>query len=365
MTGHDRTWLEIDIERLRHNARAVISAANGKKIMAVVKANAYGHGARIVCDALGDMPDISHFAVSSIDEAAEIADIAEHYGKDILIFGYTPPEALSKLHGRFILSVGSLAYGRDLSAAATARGITIRAHIKIDSGMSRVGIDSREELERILSLPGLLPEGLYTHFASADSLAKEDLDFTDRQYDKFLNITTGIGLPIHSQNSGGILYHDSVKSDIARAGIILYGLPPGAGTAVPIDIKPVLTLKTTVCQVKLLRAGSAVSYGGRFVAERAMSAAVLPIGYADGYFRAFSNKGTVLINGVPCPVLGTVCMDAIIADVSAASAKPGDTALVYSDKHELTSIPYNAALIDTISYELICALRRMPRYSQL
>ena len=229
--------------------------------------------------------------------------------------------------------------------------------------MTRVGIDSQQEMLDILAMPGLDCKAAYTHFAAADSLDPSDVEYTDRQQEKLMKLAKDKGLLIHSQNSGGIIYHGDFGGDIVRAGVILYGHYPNYPLEVPFDMKSVMTVKSVVSQLKTIPAGTQISYGRTYTAEKEMTVAVIPIGYADGYFRDFSSKGKMLINGVLCNVVGRVCMDQTIVDVSnVPDIKTGDIVYVYSDKCRETSVDYNASLIDTIGYELTCAVAlRIPR----
>ena len=229
--------------------------------------------------------------------------------------------------------------------------------------MTRVGTDSEEELLSVLALPGLDCKAAYTHFAVSDSLYEDDVQYTEKQQEKLLSIAKGKGLLLHSQNSGGIVYHPDFEGDIVRAGVIMYGHCPNYPFEVPFEMKSVMSVKSVVSQLKTISTGTQISYGRTFTADKEMTVAVIPIGYADGYFRDFSSKGQMLINGVLCPVVGRVCMDQTIVDVSAVpDIKTGDTVYVYSDKCEQTGIDYNASLIGTIGYELTCAVAlRIPR----
>ena len=192
---------------------------------------------------------------------------------------------------------------------------------------------------------------------------QKNFEKLDRQQEKLMKIAKDKGLLIHSQNSGGIIYHGDFGGDIVRAGVILYGHYPNYPLEVPFDMKSVMTVKSVVSQLKTIPAGTQISYGRTYTAEKEMTVAVIPIGYADGYFRDFSSKGKMLINGVLCNVVGRVCMDQTIVDVSnVPDIKTGDIVYVYSDKCRETSVDYNASLIDTIGYELTCAVAlRIPR----
>ncbi len=356
-----RAWAEIDLDALEHNFNEIKKLSKGKEILAVVKANAYGHDDKAVCLKLQEL-GVKYFGVSNLWEGEKLR---QHGIKGtILSFGYTDEDYFDELLEYDITqTAGSVQYAKELSDYALSKGVKLPVHIKINTGMTRVGIDSEEELLSVLALPGLDCKAAYTHFAVSDSLDAEDMQYTDKQQQKLLSIAKGKGLLLHSQNSGGIVYHPDFEGDIVRAGVIMYGHSPNYPLEVPFEMKSVMTVKSVVSQLKTIPAGTQISYGRTFTADKEMTVAVIPIGYADGYFRDFSSKGQMLINGVLCPVVGRVCMDQTIVDVSAVrDIKTGDTVYVYSDKCEQTGIDYNASLIGTIGYELTCAVAlRIPR----
>lgn len=356
-----RAWAEIDLDALEHNFNEIKKLSKGKEILAVVKANAYGHDDKAVCLKLQEL-GVKYFGVSNLWEGEKLR---QHGIKGtILSFGYTDEDYFDELLEYDITqTAGSVQYAKELSDYALSKGVKLPVHIKINTGMTRVGIDSEEELLSVLALPGLDCKAAYTHFAVSDSLDAEDMQYTDKQQQKLLSIAKGKGLLLHSQNSGGIVYHPDFEGDIVRAGVIMYGHSPNYPLEVPFEMKSVMTVKSVVSQLKTIPAGTQISYGRTFTADKEMTVAVIPIGYADGYFRDFSSKGQMLINGVLCPVVGRVCMDQTIVDVSAVrDIKTGDTVYVYSDKCEQTEIDYNASLIGTIGYELTCAVAlRIPR----
>lgn len=356
-----RAWAEIDLDALEHNFNEIKKLSKGKEILAVVKANAYGHDDKAVCLKLQEL-GVKYFGVSNLWEGEKLR---QHGIKGtILSFGYTDEAFFDELLEYDITqTAGSVQYAKELSDYALSKGVKLPVHIKINTGMTRVGIDSEEELLSVLALPGLDCKAAYTHFAVSDSLDKDDVQYTKKQQEKLLSIAKGKGLLLHSQNSGGIVYHPDFEGDIVRAGVIMYGHSPNYPLEVPFEMKSVMTVKSVVSQLKTIPAGTQISYGRTFTADKEMTVAVIPIGYADGYFRDFSSKGQMLINGVLCPVVGRVCMDQTIVDVSAVTdIKTGDTVYVYSDKCEQTGIDYNASLIGTIGYELTCAVAlRIPR----
>lgn len=355
-----RTWAEVDLDALTYNYNQIKSISNGKEIIAVVKANAYGHGDIAVSRHLMEL-GVKFFAVSNVWEAERLvkADIKGN----LLIFGYTDFEHIkSNIDFDFIYIVGNVEYAKHLNSLGKSLGKKIRVHIKIDTGMSRIGIDTKAEFNEILSLEWLTCEGGFTHFAVADSEKDEDIHFTVIQQEKFLEIAKDSGLLLHSQNSGGTTLHTNFTGDLVRIGISLYGQKPSADIEIPIDLKPVLTFKSIISQIKIVENGATISYGRLFKADGKRRIAVIPVGYADGYSRMNSNKGVVLINGQKAFVVGTVCMDLIMVDITEIEAKVGDEVILYSDKCKETSLDFNASIANTISYELLCAIAmRVPR----
>lgn len=355
-----RTWAEIDLNALENNISIIKAASGGKEIIAVVKANAYGHDDDIICSELWRL-GVRYFAVSNLWEAEDLRRILPE--AEILVFGYTERDFLaSVIENNLIHTVGSVEYARLLNDFAAEDGSIIRTHIKINTGMTRVGIDSEAELDEIMSLQNLRCEAAYTHFAVADSLDDSDIDYTNSQQRRLAALTAKYNLPMHSQNSGGILYHHDFGGQFVRAGIIMYGGIPNTACAVPNGFKLVLTLKSTVCQIKQIADKTSVSYGRTYTANENITAAVIPVGYADGYPRSLSNNGAVIINGKPAPVIGRVCMDQIIVDVTGLDVKTGDEVIIFGGDFPQTNIDKIADKLGTIGYELLCSIgHRVPR----
>lgn len=356
-----RTWAEISLDALDSNIAQIKKLIGGKEIMAVVKANAYGHDDKTVCTELSRL-GVNYFAVSNIWEAEDLRDILPN--ANIVVFGYTEePYIDSIIKHDIIHTVGSVEYAKRLSDYALAKNAKIRVHIKVNTGMTRIGIDTEDEMDKILAMEGLKCEGAYTHFAVADSLDVSDIEYTDRQESKLLSIAKNKGLLIHSQNSGGILYHSDYEGDIVRAGVIMYGYMPNTACEVPMKLTPVMSVRSTVCQLKRVPAGTDVSYGRTYTAHSEKLLAVIPVGYADGYSRQLSNNGFVGIRGKLAPICGRVCMDQIIVDVTdIEGVTVGDIAEIYSDKFPETTIDNIADKLGTIGYELVCNVgHRVPR----
>ncbi len=366
-----RTWAEIDTNALVHNLNIFKSKLNGKKLMAVVKANAYGHSAKDLCPIL-DQNGADWFAVSNIDEAIALREI--DIKKPILILGYTPVDMVRELE-KFDLSqcVYSLEYAERLSALAVFYGIKIKAHIKLDTGMSRLGFncktDNLPELSDALKsakMPNIICEGVFTHFAVADRNEMQEDGFTNQQYELFTKAcdhfkSEGFTDTLyHCCNSAGAILDSDKHLDMARIGISLYGLSPSSDLEMKDDLIPVLTVKSVVSLVKEIHPGDTVSYGRTFKCEKPMKIATVTAGYADGYPRLLSNKGFVYINGQKAPIVGRVCMDQMCVDVTDIdNVKMGDEVLLFGKDLKVDLL---ADLCGTINYEIICGISpRVPR----
>ncbi len=358
-----RVWAEINLDALGQNVRNIEEYTGNKKIMAVVKANAYGHGVGLIAPELYRL-GITRFSVSNIGEARELRELLPE--ADILVFGGCEAEWFGYITDlNLIQTVGDMEFARELSDWAVKNDKTVRVHIKADTGMSRIGIETVEETAEIMAMPSLSVEGIYTHFACSDSLDTDDAAFTEEQEKALRRIAAAAeekNIPVYSQNSGGILYHPDFKGEIVRSGIITYGCMPSTAEKLPFPLTPVMTLKSQVCQVKTIPAGRSVGYGRTYVTDKETEIAVIPVGYADGYSRRLSGTGAVYINGKRCPILGRVCMDQMMADVTGAGVRTGDTAVLYSDTISEITVDSIADRIDTIGYELLCAVgARVPR----
>lgn len=362
-----RTWVEINLDHAQYNLEAIRSVC-AKPLIAVIKANAYGHGA-VEMAQFYTRQGVDRFAVSNIEEAIELrrAGIAG----EILILGFTPCQLADQLAAYdLVQTILSLDYARALAKKAER---PVRIHIKLDTGMGRIGLcclgDTAaclKEIHQILQLPQLKFEGLFTHFSSADSTSQGDRDYVQRQYALFSEVVQalreeGYAFLAHCCNSAATLLATEMHCDAVRPGIILYGLSPAADLPLTVPLRPVMTLKTTVAMVKRIGAGVSVSYGRIFTSERPMVVATLPVGYADGYLRAFSDKAEVLIRGRRARVLGRVCMDQMMVDVTGIpDVREGEEVVLFGD----SGITANdlALEADTIGYELLCGIaRRVPR----
>ncbi|MBO5162818.1 MAG: alanine racemase [Ruminococcus sp.] len=368
-----RAWAEVSLPQLRKNY-SIIKSLNSPptEVMAVVKADAYGHGDEHIIRCLADDCGVKYFAVSNLDEAIAVRGFCPE--ADILILGYTPPEYAHEISMyNIIQGVVSAEYAEALAKNTPE---PIRCHIKIDTGMGRIGLkydlpeDCAAEVLRIMNIKKISVEGIYTHFAAADSDSPDNISYTDRQ-EKFILDTYeillkhGVRLPhVHFMNSAAACYRNTPKSTLARAGIILYGLHPDAGLPIPDGLEPVMELKAVISQVKTVKEGTCISYGRTFTAEKEMRIATVTIGYADGYSRLLSSKGEILVHGKRCKIVGRVCMDQLMIDVSAVpEACSGDiVTLIGRDGDERITADDLASLYGTIGYEVVCGIsKRVPR----
>jgi len=333
------TKAEINLNALTHNLNVIKSLSQGKDVLAVVKANAYGHGIDIVAPHLHKF-GVRHFAVSSVDEADTLNELIS--GGDILILGTTPISCIDRVNKNgYIQAAGSVDYAKSLPKQT-------RTHIKIDTGMTRFGINTAEELIRIRQ--HLRLEAIFTHFPVADSSEPSDVEFTINQQAKLVELSNAYkfslvsdSIPFHSQNSAGVFNHRDFGGCMVRTGLALYGYFPG--------LKQVMTLKSQIAQIRQVEAGVPVGYGRSYTTESPCTLAVVPVGYADGYSRLHSNKGRVVIRGEAVPIRGRVCMDYIIVDVTGIDGvQVGDEVQVYG------SISEAAQSIGTIPYEITCAV---------
>ena len=357
------TYAQIDLDAIEHNFRAVLEKAKGP-VMAVVKADAYGHGAVPVARVLE--PLCAFFGVSSVAEALELAGAG--LKKPILILGHTPPETYEKVvRNGFRVAIFNWEDAEALSKVAREQGCAAYVHFALDTGMSRIGFQPTEEnadlCAKIAQLPGLKIEGLFSHFATAD---EEDLTKARAQAEKFAAFdkmlkARGVCVPVrHLDNSAGIM-NFGCEYDMARAGIVIYGLYP-SGEVDPqlLPLKPAMQLRSRVSHVKLLEAGRELSYGGTYTATKPTMVATVPTGYADGYRRSLSGKFYVLIRGKRAPILGRVCMDQFMVDVTdIPGVVPGDrVVLMGTDGDETISAEALGAAANSFNYEQVCDVSR-------
>ncbi len=368
-----RTWAEIDLDAAAYNLAAIRERIVEKaKLCCVIKADAYGHGAVRLAkeyEALG----ADWLAISNIEEAIQLRRAG--ITLPMLVLGFTPPEAAGLLAENNISQCAySLRYCKLLSENAEKNGVSVKIHIKVDTGMSRLGFYFQDlnrdtavvdEICAACALPGLEAEGIFTHFAVADS-GKDGMMFTMRQFGCFKELIEtlshkGIEFPIrHCANSGATLDYSLSHMQMVRAGIILYGILPSEDIMHPECLKPVMSLRAVISHIKEIEPGSDVSYGRTYTADKKLRVATVPIGYADGYPRALSGKADMLVHGVRCPILGRICMDQCIIDITdVPNVKMGDVVTIIGrDGDEEIRVEELASMLDTIPYEVICGISK-------
>ena len=370
-----RTWAEISLDNLTHNFETIRRQVGPKaKLLGVVKADAYGHGAVRVAKHLERL-GAGYLAVSNLDECEELR--VNGITLPILMLGFTPADQAGRiLKNDMTQAVPNLAIAEAYSSAAVHAGGTMKVHIKLDTGMGRLGFQcddahfdaSLRDILKILALPGLDVEGVFTHFCVSDEAADECVEFTKVQHNRFLRMIDAVETQgnfrfrlHHCCNAGGIASYPEWAWDMVRCGIILYGT---GDLAERMGMKPVMTVKTTVSTIKDFDPDTSISYGRQFFTTRPSRIAVLPIGYADGLFRALSGKLRVLTPYGEAQQVGRICMDMCMIDVTALpQLKVGDEIEVFGE-HQL--IETAAKQCGTISYELLCAVsKRVPRYYYL
>lgn len=372
-----RTWAEISLNAIEHNYHVIRNkVADDTKVCCVIKADGYGHGA-VELSQVYEKLGADFFAVSNIDEGIEIRKSGSKL--PIVILGYTPvSEAENLAEYDISQAVFSLEYAKELSEKCVEEDCICKMHIKVDSGMSRIGFMcqefprdeySIEEICEACCLPNLEVEGLFTHFCVSDEDA-EGREFTNKQYENFIHVRDslkkrGVDISVvHCSNSGAIEDYPETCCDMVRAGIILYGLAPSSKLADRLDLVPAMTLKTVVAFVKEVQKGATISYGRTFTADRKMKIATVPIGYADGFIRQNAKDGYMTVNGKKAKIVGRICMDQTMLDVTdIEDVKTGDEVVVFGtgENGEPTadSLAENTG---TINYETVCLVgKRVPR----
>lgn len=372
-----RTWAEVDLNAVDHNFRSIRNRLKqGTRVCCVVKADAYGHGAEALAREFERM-GADWFAVSNLEEAAQIR--REGAKLPILILGYTPANMAPEL-ARLGIAQAVLCeeYGRELSAEAVKAGVTVRAHIKLDTGMSRIGFlyqdperdaGALDAVARVCALPGLRAEGIFTHFAVADG-GNAGEAFTRKQFACFTGAVDrlaerGIRFSIrHCANSAAVFEYPDMQLDMVRPGNVLYGLKPSDEVRSDMDLIPAMSLKSVISLVKTVETGTSVSYGRTFLAPGRTVLATVPVGYADGYPRVLSGRAEALVHGRRAKIVGRICMDQLMLDVTGIDGvREGDMVTLFgTDGGESVTVDELAGLAGTINYEIVCGLsKRVPR----
>jgi alanine racemase len=366
MANNRPVWAEVNLQALQRNYDR-IKAYTQSEIMPIVKADAYGHGVIEVVQALYDV-GARRFGVAVLDEALKIRKAFPKVM--VMLIGSMPIESVTILVKEDIIcGVYQTEQAIALSKEGELQGKIPKVHLKIDTGMGRIGFRAEEfqQLMNCAQLPNLNVEGIYTHLATADH---SDLSFAREQLKKFQDIyeklkSMGIHIPIrHTSNSGAILQLPEAHFELVRPGIILYGLPPSRHIGKDVGLEPVLSWKAKVSHVKTISAGETVSYGRTFRAAYPTRVATIPLGYADGLRRALSNQGEALVKGKRTTIIGRVCMDQTMLDVTRIpGVEVGDVVtLLGTDGYERIDATEMASWLDTINYEVVCGIsQRVPR----
>ena len=371
MKKYERVYASINMDAIRHNIDTIAGTLKeGTGICAVLKADAYGHGAAETVRFLEKMKPVTYYAVATVDEANILREAGGD--KPILILGACFPKQYEELVAK---EYRTNVFRYDLAKALSDEGIRQRKnvyiHIGLDTGMNRLGflIDDNvvNEIEAISKLPNIVIEGIFTHFVSADD---EDKSFTYEQIDRYNSVIDelerrGINIPIkHIANSAGTLDIEKAQLNMVRVGIIMYGIYPTDYVSHELKLWPALELKSTVSFIKTVKKGEKISYGGTYTCPKDELIATIPVGYGDGYPRSLSNKGYVLINGQKAPIRGRICMDQLMVDVTDIKdvTEWMEVTLLGKDGDEIITAEYIGELSNRFSYEFVCDLgKRIPR----
>lgn len=372
MKMHSRIQAEIDLDAMTYNLEHIKkNLAPGTQVIAVLKADGYGHGAVPLARRIQKDPEIWGIAVATVEEGEELRNAG--ITKPILILGYTYQEDYQKIAKLdFRPAVFKLSMAKELSKAALEAGKSLKIHIKIDTGMTRIGYrDVKKDVPEILEiskLPGLEIEGIFTHFARADEADKTPALVQYEKFQEFIRALEQEGLHIpmkHCSNSAGIIRMQEANLDAVRAGIILYGLYPSKEVErEPVPLKPLMSLRSHIAYIKTVEPGVEISYGGIFTTVRETRVATIPVGYADGYPRGLSNKGSVLIRGKRAPILGRVCMDQFMVDVTdiPEAEELDQVTLLGKDGEDCITMEELGELSGRFNYEFACCIsKRVPR----
>ncbi len=372
MNMHSRIQAEIDLDAMTYNLEHIKKNLKpGTKIIAVLKADGYGHGAVPLGRRIQQDSEVWGIAVATVEEGVELREAG--ITKPILILGYTYQEDYQKIVDMdFRPAVFKKSMAQELSKAAVRAKKTLKIHIKIDTGMTRIGYRNVEtdvpEILEISRLAGIEVEGIFTHFARADETDTTPARIQYEKFQEFLHALEEEGLSIpmkHCSNSAGIIRMQEANLDAVRAGIILYGLYPSPEVEQePVPLKPLMSLRSHIAYIKTVEPGVEISYGGIFTTTRKTRVATIPVGYADGYARGLSNKGSVLIRGKRAPILGRVCMDQFMVDVTdiPEARELDQVTLLGKDQEDCITMEELGNLSGRFNYEFACCIsKRVPR----
>ena len=372
--GHERVWAQIDMDAVLYNMESMrANIREDVKIVAVLKTDGYGHGAIAIMKEMEKLPFVWGYAAATFEEAASMREAGA--AKPIILLGYVFPYCYRDLAR---LQIRPACFREDmlaeLSAAAQAEGKPISIHIALDTGMGRIGVRPDDEglsfVRKAMSTPGIIIEGMFTHFAKADEENHEPTYVQIERYKRFrerIRAELGLEIPLcHCSNSAGIIEFPEANMNLVRAGITLYGLWPSSEVSTTVvPLRPVMTLYSHIVYVKEVGPGVSVSYGGTFTTKADRTRiATIPVGYGDGYPRSLSNKGYVIICGRKAKILGRVCMDQMMVDVTdIPQAKEGSLCtLIGTDGKETITMEQLGDLSGRFNYELACNINpRVPR----
>lgn len=372
MKANSRICATIDLDAVTANIELLLGKlSDNTKLLAVIKADGYGHGAIPIAQLTDDDDRIWGFGVATATEGRKLREA--RIKKPILLLGYTFEEDYEDVvRNNLTPTIFSFEQAAKLAKVACKAQATISIHIAVDTGMNRIGFadkgESIKEINKIINLENIFIEGIFTHFARADELNTQPTKTQLERFERFMTdlFANGLNIPLqHCSNSAGIMQFTEANKQIVRAGISIYGLyPSNEMMTLDICLKPAMTITSHITHVKTIQAGEAVSYGGTYVADKATKVATIPVGYADGYARSLSNKGYILIAGCKAPILGRICMDQFMVDVSAIPAvkeldevvllgKSGDETITMEDLGDLSN---------KFNYEFACGInKRVPR----
>ena len=362
-----RVYARVDLDIIEENLNKIHNMTSPDTgIYAVVKADAYGHGADKVSTRLQKLDYVKGFCVATLEEGISLRESG--ISKKILILGYSFPEQYEEL---IKYDITPCIFRDDninaLNEVAKKLGKTVKVHVKVDTGMGRIGITPDEDglafVKKLLDSSNIEPEGIFTHFARADEIDKSAALKQLKTFNDFINLVKdklGYSFPVkHCSNSASILTIPEANMDIVRPGIIIYGLSPSDEVTAPeFKLKPALSLYSTITYLKKVKAGTPISYGGTYVADKDTLVATVPVGYGDGYPRSLSNKGFCLVRGRKVPIIGRVCMDQFMLDVTDVKGVSLDdkVVLIGSDENESITTDELGVLSDRFNYELVCDL---------
>ena len=374
LSQQKRYWAEISLDAAENNFNVIKEKLGGKsKLCCAVKADAYGHGAPFISKFYEEL-GVDYLAVSNIEEAIELRN--NGINVPILLLGYTPTDCVKILaDNNFEQCVFSSEFAESLNEEAEKHGVKIKIHIKIDTGMGRLGFCVKndscdqilETIFNVCNLKNLIPHGIFTHFAIADE--ERGIAYTKKQFENFQYAIKylekkGIDFKFkHCSNSAAIFDYPEFKLDMVRAGVMLYGVSPACDIS-SYGLLPLMSLKSIITQIKTVEKGDCISYGCTFKAEKRTRIATIPVGYADGLTRSYKDNGEIIVNGKKYPIAGRICMDQLMIDIGDnEDIKAGDIVTIMGrDNGAEISAEDIAEKVGTITYEIICSVsKRVPR----